>query len=67
MKVILIQKNDIGWKYAIIFASKSNNNIKLNYSSYERKALVLVWNITQFWPYLYGQHFILVINYQSLK
>lgn len=63
----MIQKDDIRWKYIILFASKSNYNVKFNYSSYEREALTIIWAIAYFQPYWYGQWFILITSDQSLK
>ena len=37
------------------------------YLSYEGETLAAVWVIAQFWPYIYGQHFTLVTDHQSLR
>jgi len=42
---VLVQKDDVGQEYVIAFVSKSNNNAKSNYSSYEGKALATIWTI----------------------
>lgn len=65
--IVLIQNDDIGWKYKIAFAFRSNINVKSNYSSYKWKDLTAVSTIAHFWQYLYAQYFILVIKHQPLK
>ncbi len=64
---MLTQKDEERREYVVAFASKSNNNAESNYSSYEGDPLVAVWAIAYFRPYLYGQHFTLVTDYQPLK
>nr|PNR35058.1 hypothetical protein PHYPA_022957 [Physcomitrium patens] len=58
---------NIRWKYIIAFSSRSNNNVKSNYSSLKAKALAVIWTIAHFLPYLYSQYFILIIDHQPLK
>ena len=50
---ILIQKDDFGREYVIVYASQSNNTAEANYSSYEGKVLAAVWTIAHFQPYFY--------------
>lgn len=35
--------------------------------AYEGECLAVVWAIVQFWCYLYGNEFLLVINHQPIK
>ena len=51
---VLTQKNDFGREYVIAYASQSNNTAEANYLSYGGEALVIVWDIAHFRPYLYG-------------
>jgi len=46
--VVLVQKDNVGLEYIIAFASRSNNNVESNYSSYEGEALATVWAIAHF-------------------
>ena len=64
---ILAQQELGQLEYVIAYASRSNNQAKSNYSSYEGECLAVVWSIVYFRPYLYGRRFILVINHQPLK
>lgn len=41
-EVVLIQKDDIRFKYIIVFASRNNNNAESNYSFYEGKSLGVI-------------------------
>ena len=64
---VLTQKDDFGRECVVAYASRSNNTAEANYSSYEGEAFVAVWAIADFRPYLYGQRFTLVTNYQPLR
>ena len=66
MGAIFIQKDDYGREHVVVYTWRSNNTAEANYSSYEGKALVEVWVIAHFLPYLYGQHFTLVMDHQPL-
>ena len=33
---VLTRKDDVGWEYVVAYASRSNNNVEANYSSYEK-------------------------------
>ena len=50
-----------------MYASRSNNKVESNYSSYEGEALAVVWAVTQFRHYLYGKSFVLVTDHQPLE
>ena len=64
---VVTQKDDDGKEYVIAYASQSNSDAKTNYSSYEGECLAVVWAMAHFRPYLYGQNFILVTDYQPLS
>jgi len=49
------------------YVSRSNNNTKNNYSSYEGECLVVVWAVIHFKPYLYGTKSTLYTNHQPIK
>ncbi len=67
ISVILGQLDEEGKEYVIVYASRSNNKAKSNYSSYEGECLVIIWAIIHFKPYLYGTKFILYIDHQPIK
>ena len=52
--VVLTQKDEFGREYVVVYALRSNNTAKANYSSYEGEALAAAWAIAHFWPYVYG-------------
>ncbi len=60
---ILGQLDEEGKEYVIAYASRSNNKVESNYSSYEGECLVIVWAVIQFKPYLYGTKFTLYIDH----
>jgi len=64
---VLTQKDNDGKEYVIAYASRSNNDAEAKYSSYEGECLAVVWAVTHFRPYLYGQSFTLVTDHQPLK
>ena len=64
---VLTQKDDVRQDYVIAYASCNNNKVESNYSSYEGKALAMVWAISHFKPYLYEQRFTLMTDHQPLK
>jgi hypothetical protein len=47
----------------ITYSSKSNNNAKSNYSSYEWEYFVVVWVVIHFKLYLYGTKFTLYTDH----
>jgi len=51
----------------VAYVSRSNNATKSRYSLYEGECFVAVWVITHFKCYLFGTHFTLVNDHQSLK
>lgn len=66
LEVVLTQNDDYGWKYVVVYGAQSNNTMEANYLSYEEEMLVAVWVVAHFLPYLYGEHFTLVTDHQSL-
>ncbi len=64
---ILGQLDEEGKEYVIAYASRSNNKVESNYSSYEVECLAVVWAIIHFRPYLYGTKFILYTDHQPIK
>jgi len=57
--VILGQLDEEGKEYVIAYASRSNNRVESNYSSYEGECLIVVWLVIHFRPYFYGTKFTL--------
>jgi len=64
---ILGQLDEERKEYVIAYASRSNNKVESNYSSYEGECLAVVWAIIHFRPYLYGTNFTLYTNHQPIK
>jgi hypothetical protein len=65
--VILSQLDEEGKEYVIVYASRSNNKVKNNYSSYEGECLVVIWVVIHFMPYFYGTNFTLYTDHQPIK
>jgi hypothetical protein len=59
--------DDDGKEFVIAYASRSNNNVEAQYSSYEGECLATIWAIAHFRCYLYGNEFLLVTDHQPLK
>lgn len=64
---VLAQVDAAGYERVIVYASRSNNRAKANYSSYEGECLAVVWAVSHFRPYLYGRCFTLLTDHQPLK
>ena len=45
---VLTQKDDDGKEYVIAYASRSNNDAKAKYSSYEGECLAIIWAVAHF-------------------
>ncbi len=67
ISVIFDQLDEEGKEYVIAYASRSNNKVKSNYSSYNGDCLAVVWVVIHFKPYLYGTNFTLYTNHQPIK
>jgi len=65
--VIIGQLNEEGKEYVITYASRNNNKVESNYSSYEGECLAIVWAVIHFRPYLYGTKFTLYTDHQLIK
>ncbi len=63
ISAILGQLDEEGKKYVITYASRSNNKVESNYSSYEGECLVVVWAVI----HLYGTKFTLYTDHQLIK
>jgi hypothetical protein len=65
--VIHGQLDEEGKEYVIAYASRSNNKVESNYSSYKGECVAVVWAVIHFRPYLYGTNFILYADHQPIK
>jgi hypothetical protein len=63
--VLLQEQDDV--KHPVAFASKKLLPREKNYSTIEREALAIVWGVTKFENYLYGQHFYLETDHHPLQ
>lgn len=55
-----------GTDYPIGFRSRTLSKAERNYSQLEKEALALVFGVTRFKDYLYGNHFVLVTDHKPL-
>jgi hypothetical protein len=62
----LMQEYD-GIRHPVRYASKKLLAREQNYSVGEREALAIVWAVSKFHQFLYGQHFILESDHRPLE
>jgi len=67
IRAILGQLDEENKEYVITYASRSNNKVKSNYSSYKGECFAIMWVVVHFKPYLYGTNFTLYTNHQPIK
>lgn len=63
---LLLQEID-GLRHPIGFASRKLLPREQNYATIERECLAIVWGISKFDNFLYGQHFILEVDHEPLR
>ena len=56
----ILSEGKIGKDKHISYTSRSLNDCERKYDTYEKEALAIIYCVTHFCPYLYGQKFILV-------
>ncbi len=64
---MLTQLDDDGREFVAAYANQFNNKMKAKYNSYEGDCLAIVWAISSFQCYIYGNPFTLIIDHQPLK
>ena len=67
VSAILTQFEDNGREHVIEYASKLLNVAERNYSNPERECFAALFGMQHFRSYLYGIHFILVVDHEALK
>ena len=53
-------------EHPVAFASRKLKPRKQNYTVVEKECLAIVWALQFFYPYLYGQHFVVETDHQPL-
>jgi hypothetical protein len=64
---MLTQCDDEGKEFVVAYASRSNNVVDSQYSSYEGKCLAAMWDVAHFMCYLFDTQFTRVTEHQPLK
>ena len=64
---VLSHKMDDGQERPIAFTSRTLNPAEKKYSQLEKEGLAIVYAVTKFHNYLYGQHFIIRSDHQPLS
>ena len=63
---VLTQKGPDDLEHPVAFASFKLKPREQNYSVVEKECLAIVWALQFFYPYLYGQHFVVETDHQPL-
>lgn len=64
---VILSRGEIGKDHPIAYASRSLRGAELNYSTYDRELLVIIFAKDQFRPFLYGKPFVLISDHEPLK
>ena len=62
----VLSQGEIGKDRPIAFVSRAMNQAEKNYCTFSKEALAIVYAITQFRPYLYGNKFTLITDHRPL-
>ena len=62
----ILSQGRIGKGKTIAYASRSLSDTEKKYSTYEKEALIIIFCVTHFCPYLYGRKFTLVTDHKPL-
>ena len=65
--VVLSQVQDDGKLHPVAYASRSLSKSERNYSVTELETLAVVWAVTHFCPYLYGQTVTVLTDHSAVK
>ena len=64
---VLAQTDENGHEHPIAFASRKLKPQEQKHVVIEKECLAIIWALGFFYPYLYGQHFIIETDHQPLK
>ena len=64
--VVLGQKRERAFQ-VIYYASRTLNDVQINYATTEKELLTIVFTFEKFWPYLIGNRVIMDINHSTIK
>jgi phospholipid-translocating ATPase len=67
IRAILSQTDEKGHEHPIAFASRKLKPREQKYAVIEKECLAIIWALGFFYPYLYGQHFVIETDHQPLK
>ena len=63
---VLAQETPNG-EVVIAYASRLLKSSERKYGVLQKEALGIVWSLKHFYPYLYGQHFLVITDHRPLK
>ena len=64
---VLSQYQDDGVEKPVAFASRSLSKAEKNYSHLEKESLAVIFGVKHFHQYLYGRHFTILSDHESLR
>ena len=65
--VVLAQADNNGMEKVIAYASKAFTKSEINWTVTEKEAFALVWGLTHFHAYLYGNHVVVYSDHRALQ
>ena len=61
-----MQLTEPNWYHSVYYTNQKLSVVKCNYSTIEREALGMIYNINKFWHYLLGRNFTSHVDYAAV-
>ena len=67
VEAVLSYRGEDGQEKPIAFASRTLASAEKNYSQLGKKGLAIVFSVNKFHPYLFGRHFVILLDCKPLR